>query len=81
VNGLTTDQWIYSFVISVFTLLINLILKFVPDSMAPTLGDEDPEEIEEAKRDYINLRKTREKSSSIRQGNFVKNKEGSAFKN
>lgn len=42
VNGLTGLQWIYCIVISLVTFPINLFLKFVPDTMCPVLGDEDP---------------------------------------
>lgn len=55
-------------------LVINFILKFMPDSIFPTLGDEDPEEVKASKADYMNLRKTREMSNSMRQGKFVQNK-------
>lgn len=77
VNGLTTSQWLITVLVASASLVINLIMKFLPDNLCPTLGDEDPADVERAKKDYINLRKTRELSNSLRQGNFVKNKEGS----
>lgn len=40
VNGLTTTQWIFSLIVSSTVLIVNFILKFLPDSIAPTLGDE-----------------------------------------
>lgn len=56
VNGLTGLQWIYCIVISLVTFPINLFLKFVPDTMCPVLGDEDPADVEEAAKDYEVLR-------------------------
>ena len=45
---------------------INFILKFVPDSIWPKLGNETEEDVLKAKNDYINLRKTRDLSHSVR---------------
>lgn len=56
INGLTSLQWVYSIVISFVTFPINLLLKFVPDTMCPVLGDEDPKDVEEAAKDYDILR-------------------------
>lgn len=80
INGLTTVQWIICIVISFTTLIVNFFIKFLPDSIAPTLGDEDKADVEAAKKDYINLRKKRESSVSMRQGKFIHNKEGNSFK-
>lgn len=54
-NGLTSLQWVYCIVISLVTFPINLVLKWFPDSMCPTLGDEDPAEVEAAAKDYEEL--------------------------
>jgi len=43
---------------------INFILKFIPDSIWPKLGNETEEDVIKAKNDYINLRKIREISHS-----------------
>lgn len=51
-NGLTSLQWVYCIVISLVTFPINLVLKWFPDTMCPTLGDEDPAEVEAAAKDY-----------------------------
>jgi len=78
VNGLTMTQWIFSIVISSTVLIFNFVLKLLPDTIAPTMGDENPDDVEAAKREYMNLRKTREHSLSARQGSFIQNKEGSS---
>ena len=47
------------------------------------MGDENEDDVVAAKEDYSRLlkfRKTRELSNSIRQDNFIKNKEGGSFK-
>jgi len=77
VNGLTSSQWLITVAVASASLVINFFMKFLPDTLCPTLGDEDPADVEMAKKDYINLRKTRELSNSIRQGSHIKNKEGS----
>jgi len=73
-------QWIICIIISFTTLIVNFFIKFLPDSIAPTLGDEDQADVDAAKKDYINLRKKRESSVSIRQGKFIQNKPGDSFK-
>jgi len=60
VNGLTLQQWIMCLVISLSVFIVNFILKFVPDSICPTLGDEDPEDVKAAAEDYLALRKLRQ---------------------
>lgn len=57
VNGLTGTQWIYCLVISLITFPINLILKFVPDTLCPVLGEEDPEDVQASINDYEVLKK------------------------
>jgi len=39
-NGLTTLQWVLSVSIGLSSLIINLVLKFVPEKFFPTMGDE-----------------------------------------
>lgn len=51
-NGLTTMQWVMSCALGAASLLINLILKFVPEKFFPTMGDEDQASIDAAKKDY-----------------------------
>lgn len=63
VNGLTSTQWIYCMLISLVTFPINFFLKFVPDRVCLTLGDEDPVDIEEAGKDYELLRAKGEKQA------------------
>ena len=48
-DGLNGTQWIICLVVSVTCLFWNFILKFVPDHICPTLGDEDPVDVEAAK--------------------------------
>jgi len=63
VNGLTSTQWIYCMLISLVTFPINFFLKFVPDRVCLTLGDEDPADVEEAGKDYELLRAKGEKQA------------------
>lgn len=79
-NGLTGPQWIICLAVSVICLFWNFVLKFVPDHICPTLGDEKEGDVLAAKLEYQNLRKNRDLSSSVRQGNYIKNKEGNSFK-
>lgn len=73
-KGLTGWQWVFCLVGGSFSFLVNFILKFIPDHICIVLGDEDQQDIETARAEYMNLRKTRELSSSVRQGNFIHNK-------
>ena len=66
INGLTGIQWAMSILIGASVMIINFILKFVPDSIWPQLGNESEEDIQKAKNDYIHLRKTRDLSHSGR---------------
>lgn len=82
-EGITLTQWILSVGLSFISLFVNLLLKVVPEKFFPELGDEKEEDVKAAETDYANLkkfRKTRELSGSIRQGNFIQNKEGGSFK-
>ena len=65
INGLTATQWVICIVISLVTFPINLLLKFVPDSICPTLGDEDPKDVEEAERDYQVLKERAAKNEAL----------------
>jgi hypothetical protein len=83
VKGLTLIQWLLSVGISLVSLVINFLLKFISEKWFPEMGDENEDDVVAAKEDYSRLlkfRKTRELSSSMRQGNFIKNKEGGSFK-
>lgn len=51
-DGLNGTQWLWCLIPSVFTLAWNVVLKFVPDRICPTLGDEDPDDVSAAKEDY-----------------------------
>jgi hypothetical protein len=76
-NGLTMMQWIITVGIGASSLIINLVLKFVPEKFFPTMGDENEDDVNAAKEDYkalLNLRKTKDLSSSIRQGSYIQNK-------
>ena len=55
-NGLTPYQWVLCLVISVFILIWNFFLKFIPDHIWPVLGDEEEEDILAAKEDYAKIR-------------------------
>ncbi len=45
VNGLTGIQWAMSILIGMSSMLVNLLLKFIPDSIWPQLGNETEEDI------------------------------------
>ena len=55
-------------------MILNFIMKFVPDSIWPKLGSETEDDIQKAKNEYIHLRKTRDLSHSSRQGHLIHNK-------
>lgn len=73
-NGLTGWQWIFCVVGGMSSFIINAALKPLPESYLPVLGDEDEDDIKKAQSEYMNLRKTRELSSSVRQGRWIENK-------
>jgi len=73
-NGLTGFQWLISVAIGLASLIINLVLKFVPEKFFPTMGDEDAADVEAAKNDYatlLKLRKSKDLSSSLRNRNKI----------
>jgi hypothetical protein len=77
-DGLTMMQWVITVCIGASSLIINLIFKFVPEKFFPVMGDENEDDVKAAKDDYkalLNLRKTKDLSSSIRQGSFIQNKQ------
>lgn len=81
--GLTLVQWVVSVGLSFLAIIWNLVLKFVPEKFFPEMGDENASDVKSAQQDYANLlkfRKTKELSGSMRQGNWIKNKEGGSFK-
>jgi hypothetical protein len=76
VDGLTSIQWAICLGVGFFTLPVNVILKYLPDTIVPVLGDEDEAEVHAAAEDYQKLRKLRDNSSQ----KFIQNKEGSVLK-
>jgi magnesium-transporting ATPase (P-type) len=54
-DGLTIQQWLLCLWVAATSLIWNMILKFVPDKICPTLGDEDPEDVQAAKDDYAKI--------------------------
>ena len=58
IRGLTGPQWIYCVACSAICLIWNAILKCpcISDKIFPKMGDETPEEVEEAALDYKTLR-------------------------
>jgi hypothetical protein len=56
IAGLTPDQWVISVIVGFTSLIVNLILKFVPDRFCFTMGDEEDEDVENAKADYATLK-------------------------
>jgi hypothetical protein len=57
VNGLTGTQWIICVAVGFISLPMNFLLKFVPDTIAFQMGDEDEEDVRKSKEDYAVLRK------------------------
>jgi hypothetical protein len=64
--GLNWKQWLISVFVGSSSLIVNFFLKFIPESICPVLGDEDPDDIEKAHKEYHHLRKTRDLSISVR---------------
>lgn len=72
-EGITGVHWAICLGIGVSSLCVNVLLKFVPESICPTLGDEDPQDAERHFEEYKALRRNRDISNSQR---FVENKAG-----
>merc|ERR1712048_574171 len=69
-GGLTWQQWLWTVIPGFFTFVINFVLKFVPDSICPKLGSEDPDDLVRAEEEYAKLK--RSVSVSIRNSGKVK---------
>jgi hypothetical protein len=52
INGLDGTQWGISVAVGFTSLLMNVVLKFVPDRICFIMGDEDDIDVEKAKADY-----------------------------
>jgi len=57
-DGLTLEQWAWCLGFGVTSLIWNAVLKKVPESICPVLGDENKSEVEAAAADYKSLRKS-----------------------
>lgn len=57
ISGLTGLQWGISVAVGFTSLIVNFFLKFIPDRICFTMGDEVPEDVEKAAVDYDNLLK------------------------
>ncbi len=64
--GLNWKQWLISVFVGSSSLLVNFLLKLIPESICPVLGDENPDDVEKAHKEYHHLRKTRDLSISVR---------------
>lgn len=77
IEGCDTNHWIISVVCGLATFPINFILKFMPDTFCPILGEEPKEDVEAAQNEYKELLdnakryKFKDNSNSQR---FVENK-------
>jgi hypothetical protein len=69
-KGLTTTQWLWTVLPGLLTFFINFALKFIPDTICPILGSEDPDDVNHADKEYSKLK--RNVSVSIRQAGSVK---------
>jgi hypothetical protein len=72
-EGLTGVHWAICLGIGASSLCINVLLKFISESICPNLGDEDPDEVRKYDEEYKALRRNRDLSNSQR---FVENKAG-----
>jgi Ca2+-transporting ATPase len=54
-DGLKMDQWGLCIWVAATSLIWNFVLKFVPDRICPTLGEEDPDDVQAAKDDYAKI--------------------------
>lgn len=57
-DGITLDQWYWCVGFGFTSLIWNAILKKVPESICPVLGDENKSDVEAAEADYKVLRKS-----------------------
>jgi len=55
-DGITPQQWKICIAVSSSILIVDWLLKCLPERFFPILGDEDPKEVEAAKWDYDQLR-------------------------
>jgi magnesium-transporting ATPase (P-type) len=56
IKGLTLTQWIICIVLGACSLIMNAVLKCLPERIFPKMGDETEEEIRESELDYATLR-------------------------
>ena len=68
IAGLTGQQWVICLILGFTVLIVNLILKFVPDGFWPALGDENPDEIRESNLEYDAIKANGEKNKSKKLG-------------
>jgi magnesium-transporting ATPase (P-type) len=71
-EGLTGTQWAISVVIGLVTFPINAILKLVPDTMCPILGDEPTADVGEAEQEYSDLLEISKKYGKFRENSLQK---------
>ena len=63
-EGITGTHWAMCLCIGASSLGINVLLKFIPESICPTLGDEDPADVQKYQEEYKALRRNRDLSNS-----------------
>jgi len=76
-DGITLEQWGWCVGFGFTSLIVNAILKKVPESICPVLGGEDLADVEAAAADYKILRKSARDfsgSARMRGSKFVANK-------
>lgn len=56
-DGLTGIQWVICLALGATALIWNFVLKFIPESICPTLGDENPDDVKAAAEDYAKIKK------------------------
>lgn len=56
ITGLTMTQWIICTIVGSLSLVMNAVLKCVPESLFPQMGDETEEEVRISALDYQTLR-------------------------
>ena len=82
VEGLTPLQWGVSIGLGFTSLIWNVVLKFLPDTMCPTMGNEKESDVATAEGEYQDLiKKARELSAAVRKRDlsnsqrFIQNKQ------
>jgi hypothetical protein len=67
-NGLTGVQWGFCIGLGATVLIVNFFVKFLPDSIAPKLGNENPDDVKAAEEEYKELRAIADRNQKLLKG-------------